>query len=410
MTGLSNGVSTRPQFATASVQFVLALIAGGGAANVYYHQPALGLLMTEFGSAAPTTIAASTMFGYAAGILLLVPLGDTWPRRTLIVCQQLVLAAALVVAALAPSLLVLALASAIAGAFATTAQQAIPFAAELAKPESRGRAVGRAMTGLLLGVLLARTVSGTIANQLGWRSVFAAAAGIALIFAAVAAFSLPKTRPNTVLPYRALLGSLFSLVREEPILRWATLTQGCIFASFNAFWASLVLHLQSAPFNLGPASAGLFGLVGAIGALVAPMSGRLSDRHGSRIIVIFGAILGLLSFGILEGFGHTSLIGIGVGALGLAIGDSLAMIANQTQVYSLRPEARGRLNTIYMTGMFFSGGLGASLGTKGYAFGGWTTVSTIGAAFAVLAVLAAVATPSRKKGGILLKLGYPERR
>ena len=129
--------------------------------------------------------------GYGLGILFLVPLGDTRPRRSLIITQQLVLAAALVVAALAPSLTVLTLACAMAGAFATTAQQAIPFAAELAPPEARGRWVGFAMTGLLLGILLARTVSGTIADAFGWRIVFAAAAGIALAFAALATVLLP---------------------------------------------------------------------------------------------------------------------------------------------------------------------------------------------------------------------------
>lgn len=217
--------------ATASVQFALALIAGGGAANVYYHQPALGLLLREFGPSAPTAVATATLLGYAAGTLLLVPPGDTRPRRTVIITQQLMLAVALVVVALAPSLTVLTLACATVGAFATTAQQAIPFAAELAPPQARGRVVGRAMTGLLLGVLLARMVSGTIADAFGWRIVFAAAAGIALVFAALAAVLLPRTPPNMILPYRALLASLFTLVREDPVLCWTTLTQRCIFAA-----------------------------------------------------------------------------------------------------------------------------------------------------------------------------------
>jgi predicted MFS family arabinose efflux permease len=198
-----------------------------------------------------------------------------------------------------------------------------------------------------------------------------------------------------ILPYRALLASVFTLFREESVLRWSTLTLGCVFAAFNAFWASLVLHLQGAPFELGPASAGLFGLVGAVGAVVAPMSGRLADRRGPRIVVIYGAVLALVSFGILQAFGRTSLIGIGVGALVLAIGDSLSMIANQTRIYALRPEARGRLNAVYMTGMFIAGGLGASLGTRGFALGGWTAVSVFGAVFAACGVAAAFATPPR---------------
>jgi predicted MFS family arabinose efflux permease len=376
------------------VLFTLAIIAGSGAANLYYSQPLLGVLRGIFGPLAPTFVATATLLGYGLGILLLVPLGDTWPRRTLIVTQQLALAAALGVVAIAPNLTILTLASVVVGIFATTAQQAIPFAAELASPNTRGRIVGRTMTGLMLGVLLARTVSGGLANTYGWRFVFAAAAGVALAFSALAAALLPRTRPTSALRYPELLASVITLVREEPVLRWATLTQGCNFAAFNVFWATLSLHLAGAPFHLGPAIAGLFGLVGAVGAIVAPLSGRLADRHGPRRVVICGTATVLASFALFESFGRISLIGITIGVLILDIGVSLAMIANQSRVYALRPEARSRLNTVYMTGAFTSGGLGAFLGTRGYAFGGWGTVNVIGAVFAACAVAAAVATPA----------------
>ena len=146
-----------------------------------------------------------------------------------------------------------------------------------------------------------------------------------------------------------------SLVREEPVLRWATLTQGCNFAAFNVFWATLALHLAGAPFHLGPAIAGLFGLVGAVGAIVAPLSGRLADRDGPRGVVICGTATVLASFALFGTFGRISLIGITIGVLILDIGVSLAMIANQSRVYALRPEARSRLNTVYMTGAFALG-------------------------------------------------------
>ncbi len=377
--------------AAALVQLTLAVIAGGGAANIYYNQPVLGLLSGEFGPAAAVSIATATLLGYGAGILLLVPLGDRWPRRSMILIQQVALAAALALAAAAPNLAVLTLASVAIGVTATSAQHAIPFAAELAPDHARGGAVGRAMTGLFLGILLARTISGGIAAHHGWRPVFAVAAGLALVLAALAALVLPQTQPTTRLGYRALMGSLVALVREEPVLRRSTLAQGCIFAAFNAFWASLALHLEGPPFGLGPSSAGLFGLVGAAGALVAPFSGRLADRQGPRAVVIWGAAIVLASFGLLALLGRTSLVGIGLGVLVLDIGVSLAMIANQTRIYALRPEARGRLNTVFVTGMFLAGALGAALGTRGYAAGGWLAVSAFGALFAAGAVVAALA-------------------
>ncbi|MFM0276518.1 MFS transporter [Paraburkholderia sediminicola] len=384
------------QSASAFVFFILTVIAGSGAANVYYHQPVLGQLLAQFGPSAATLVATATLLGYGLGILLLVPLGDIWPRRTLIVAQQIVLAAALAASAFAPSLIMLTLVSVIVGTFATTAQQAIPFSAELAPPEARGRVVGRTMTGLLLGVLLSRTASGAFADVYGWRGVFAAAAAISLFFAVVAAVFLPRTRPASTLRYPALIASVFELARNEPVLRWATLTQGFNFAAFNAFWACLVLHLGNAPFNLGAGSAGLFGLVGAAGALIAPFAGRLADKSGSRKVVISGVVLVLASFGLLATFGSTSLIGIGLGALVLDIGVCSAMVANQTRIFALRPEARGRINTVFMTGAFVSGGLGAMLGTRGFALGGWMVVCALGAIFAMGAVIAACATPESR--------------
>lgn len=87
------------------VLLTLAIIAGSGAADLYYSQPLLGVLRGIFGPLAPTFVATATLLGYGLGILLLVPLGDTWPRRTLIVTQQLALAAALGVVAIAPNLI-----------------------------------------------------------------------------------------------------------------------------------------------------------------------------------------------------------------------------------------------------------------------------------------------------------------
>jgi predicted MFS family arabinose efflux permease len=391
----ASSVPGSPGAASALALFVLAIIAGGGAANVYYHQPLLGQLLVAFGPSAPTFVATATLLGYGLGIMLLVPLGDVVPRRKLIATQQVALAAALFAASLAPSLAMLTSACVVVGVFATTAQQAIPFAAELAPPETRGRVVGRAMTGLLLGVLLARTASGSFGTVFGWRSVFAAAGCISLLLAVVATALLPKTPANSKMAYPALIQSVFALVRDEPLLRWATLTQGLNFAAFNAFWAALVLHLGAAPFHLGPTAAGLFGIIGAVGAVVAPMSGKMADRHGSHKVVLAGVLLVLASFGILGTAGQTSLFGIGAGVLVLDVGVTLAMIANQARVYALQPAARGRLNTVYMTGAFVSGGVGAMLGTRGFASGGWNTVTLIGAVCAGCAVLVTCAVPKK---------------
>lgn len=167
--------------------FLLATIAGVSVANIYYNQPLLDDFRQSFPHSASWVgaVPAVTQLGYAAGMLLLAPLGDRFDRRRLILLQIAAICVALVVAATAPTLTVLIVASLAIGVLATIAQQAVPFAAEIAPPSERGHAVGMVMSGLLLGILLARTASGLIAEYFGWRAVFGASVVALLVLAAV---------------------------------------------------------------------------------------------------------------------------------------------------------------------------------------------------------------------------------
>ena len=244
---------------TPRARFGLTLIAGGAVANIYYNQPLLALLVGEFGERAALWVPTASLIGYGLGILGLVPLGDSLSRRSLIIGQTLGLAVALLAAALSPTLTTLVLASLVIGVLASAAQQAVPFAAELAPDASRGRMVGQVMTGLLTGILLARTASGLVGAQYGWRAVFFAASAVAVGMAAVAAATLPGPAQTRPLRYRALMLSILHLVRTQPALRRASLSQGLLFGSFNAFWATLALLVEAPPFDLTAAGAGLFG-------------------------------------------------------------------------------------------------------------------------------------------------------
>jgi predicted MFS family arabinose efflux permease len=364
----------------------LTLIAGGAVANIYYNQPLLAVLVAEFGERAALLVPTASLVGYGLGILFLVPLGDALPRRDLIVWQLLGLAVALVVAALSPNLAVLAGASLIIGVLACAAQQAVPFAAELAPDASRGRIVGGVMTGLLSGILLARTASGFVGAQFGWRAVFFAAAGLAVAMAGVAWRTLPRSAPKQRLRYRALMISLLHLVRSQPILRNASLSQALLFASFNAFWATLALLVEAPPFDLTAAGAGLFGIIGVAGALIAPYSGRYSDRRGARPVVIVGSVLVAAAFAVLALAGEVSLLAIAAGVLLLDIGINGALIANQTRAYALAPGARGRINTVLFTAVFIGGAAGAFLGSRAFLLAGWPGVCAVGGAFALAAL------------------------
>ncbi len=272
--------------------------AGLAVASIYYSQPMLGVLGADIGASTRAVgfMPTLTQLGYALGILLLAPLGDRFDRRRIILAKAAVLCAALLLAGAAPGIGWLLVASLRIGLSASMAQDIVPAAATLAPESHRGKVVGMVMTGLLLGILLSRVVSGFVAEHFGWRSMFVvAAASIALV--GVAAWrGLPRFRPTTQLAYGALLGSLAALWRRHGALRRATLAQGLLAIGFSAFWSTLAVMLHGAPFHLGSAAAGAFGLAGAAGALAAPLAGRLADRRGPELVTRLGAGLVVLSF------------------------------------------------------------------------------------------------------------------
>ncbi|MGU3362466.1 MFS transporter [Methylobacterium sp. M6A4_1b] len=378
MSGGMRTAGTGSQGFTPRARLGLTLIAGGAVANIYYNQPLLGLLVGEFGERAALWVPTASLVGYGLGILGLVPLGDSLSRRSLIIGQTLGLAVALLAAALSPNLPCLALSGLVIGILASAAQQAVPFAAELAPDATRGSVVGQVMTGLLTGILLARTASGLVGAQYGWRAVFFAAAIVALAMAGIAAATLPKIPQTRPLRYRALMLSILHLVRSQPALRRSSLSQGLLFASFNAFWATLALLVEAPPFNLTAAGAGMFGVIGVAGAFVAPLSGRFTDRRGPRPMVVAGALFVVAAFAVLWAGGAWSLVAVGLGVLLIDIGLNAALIATQTRVYALVPSARGRINTVLFTVMFVFGALGAFAGSQAFLMAGWSGVCAVG--------------------------------
>ncbi|SAK49097.1 major facilitator transporter [Caballeronia hypogeia] len=366
--------------------WLLATIAGVSVANIYFNQPLLGDFRASFPESAWLigAVPASTQLGYALGMLLLAPLGDRFDRRLLILLQLAALGVSLIFAASAPSLVVLIAASLAIGVVSTIAQQAVPFSAELAPAAERGHAVGTVMSGLLLGILLARTVSGFVAQYLGWRAVFYASVLATVALAAIVIARLPKSRPTSTLPYGKLLGTMWHLAVENPALREAATTGGALFAAFSIFWSVLTLLLAGEPFHMGPQAAGLFGIVGAAGALAAPLAGKSADRRGPRAVISLCIGLVAVSF-VVFAFSARSIAGLVVGVIVLDVGVQAAQISNQSRIYALKPEARSRVNTVYMVAYFIGGALGSALASLAWHALGWTGVCLAGLAATGLA-------------------------
>jgi predicted MFS family arabinose efflux permease len=327
-----------------------------------------------------------TQIGYAVGMLFIIPLGDMLRRKRLIMLDFVLIILSLLLAAFATSITGLMVASFLIGATSVVPQLLVPMAAHLAKPEERGRTVGFVMSGLLIGILLSRTVSGFVGAHLGWRAMFMIGAGMMAILWVALYFLLPEIHPDYKGSYKNLMKSLIHLIKEEPLLRLASARGALCYATFGAFWTTLVFLLQEPQFNAGSDVAGAFGLVGAFGALAASLMGKLSDKGNAFRITTFSIALIVLSY-VVFGLSSHSMIGLVIGVILLDLGLQATHIANQTLIFSLQPEARNRLNTVYMVTYFIGGATGTYLASQAWLFWKWNGVVAVGLILSSLALL-----------------------
>jgi predicted MFS family arabinose efflux permease len=376
---------------------LLAIGTGTTVANLYYAQPLLDAIASQFGVSDGTAgllVTVSQIF-YGFGLVFLAPLSDLVDRRKLVVALLVISGVALVGAAVAPQFLVLALAIGVASTTSVVAQILIPFASTIAPEGERGHVVGLVMGGLLTGILLARTFAGLIAGATSWRVVFAIAA-VAMAVLAVALWrAMPGRPPSTSLRYRELLGSIGTLIRREPLLRRRMVYGACGFGGFSLVWTTLSFLLSDPPFNFGEAEIGLFGLAGLVGAVTAMRMGSLHDRGYGRLAT--GAALGavLLSWPIFI-LGQHSVVAILVGLAVLDFGVQGQNVLSQGAIYALGRETTGRVTTAYVTSNFTGGAIGSAAGSIAWSAGGWGAVCGVGIAFAGIALLLWLTEPGHR--------------
>ena len=370
---------------------LFAVACGLAVANLYYAQPILDNIARTFGAGTATAglVVTLSQIGYAVGLALLVPLGDIVNRRRLLPLVLVATAVGLTASALSPTIGVLIAVALLVGAGSTVAQMLVPMAASLATESTRGRVVGRVMSGLLLGILLARTVSGLIAGVTSWRVVYAAAAVVMVVLALVLARVLPAEAARPAIGYGTLLRSTLALFLAERLLRRRILFGALGMAAFSVFWTTMAFVLSGAPYHYGDAAIGLFGLVGAAGALCATLAGRWADRDLTRRTTAVFAVLVAVSFVPLWWGGHDLAMMI-VGILVLDVGVQGLQVTNQSIIYRLAPDARSRINSAYMVCYFIGGALGSAGGSWCYADHGWAGVCVFGGALGLVAVVLAL--------------------
>jgi len=359
--------------------FTLAAGTGLSVASIYYSQPMLGIIGPSLGANLTQTglIPTLTQIGYALGILFLIPLGDRFDRRTIILLKSVLLTLSLLLCGFAPGIHGVLLTSLLIGATATLAQDIVPASAALSPAAQRGKTVGTVMTGLLVGILLSRVVSGVVAEYFGWRAMYQlAAVSVALVGLALWRV-LPRFTPGTELSYPQLLLSMRHLWLHYKTLRRAALSQGLLSVAFSAFWSTLAIMLNET-YHLGSGVAGAFGLAGAAGALAAPLAGKLADKQGPALVTQIGSALVMVSFAAMFLLPllspHAQIALIVLSAIGFDLGVQATLVSHQSLVYGLDPAARGRLNALLFTVVFIGMAVGSALSSKALELGGWQGV------------------------------------
>ncbi len=383
---------------------ILTLAAACGllVANIYYAQPLIAEIAQSLGLAtgAAGLIVTMSQIGYGVGLLFVVPLGDLVENRRLILISVALSAVALACAAFAPSAAVFLTCAAVIGLGSVAVQILIPLAAHLAPDATRGRVVGLVSSGLMIGIMLARPVSSFIAAQSSWRVVFGLSAAVMVMLAAALSRALPVRAPRTKMTYGELMGSMIHLVRGTPILRRRAFYQGCLFFAFSLFWTTIPLLLAGPHYGLTQNGIALFALAGVSGAVAAPIGGRVADRGwgrpatGCAIVIVALAMLGSI---LIPQGSAVALSLLVAAAIAIDFGVQANLVLGFRAIFSLAPDARGRLNGVYLSTAFVGGAIGSALGAWAYARGGWALACCVGLTPPLIALarfLVGVATAS----------------
>lgn len=366
---------------------VMSIASGVAVANIYYLQPLLGSMAQFFHitQAHAGFIATLIQIGYAGGLLFILPMADILEKRKLICIMLLLSATFLFLFYLSSNVIIASFTAFGIGFTSIVPQLLIPLGAQMSKPEERGKVIGSIMSGLLIGILLSRVLSGMIGNYLGWKSIYLIAMFCMLILAVILRIMLPKCYSSSKITYITSMKSLKSLIVKYYTLRESAIIGAMAFCAFSAFWTALTFLLQGSHYKMGSDIAGLFGLVGVIGALFSPLAGKLSDTKGFRYTVKLTIIIVMISYIVFLIFGFR-LCGLIIGVILLDLGVQCCNVSNQANIHRLSEEARNRITAIYMVSFFLGGALGSYLGALIFQHFNWFGVCILGLTTQVVAL------------------------
>ncbi len=380
-----------------TVIWSMSIISGLVVANNYYNQPLLGLIAKDFSvsESAAGKISVLTQLGYAFGLLLIVPLGDKFLRKKLILIDLVLVFGALLWMTFATELWMLYAASLLIGTTSVIPQLFVPIAAELSSEKDKAANIGLVVSGLLLGILLSRFVGGIVGELWGWRSMFGIAAGLMLLVWVFVYKMLPELQPNFRGTYFELMNSVLQLAKTQPVLQLASFRGAMAFGSMCALFTTLVFHMERPPFEVGASVVGSFGLAGAVGALAAAKVGSLQNRMSINRIILYALLILIGSWGFTYFAGNTYW-GLIIGVILIDLGVQSSHIMNQTNYFSLKTNAVNRLNTVYMVSYFIGGSLGTFFASLAWQYAQWKGVCFVGITMGLLALIAHILFAGKK--------------
>lgn len=372
-----------------AVIWSMSIISGLVVANNYYNQPLLGLISKDLNvtESAAGKISVLTQLGYAFGLLLIVPLGDKFLRKKLILIDLLLVFSALVWMTFATELWMLYAASLLIGITSVIPQLFVPIAAELSLEKEKAANIGLVVSGLLLGILLSRFIGGIVGEIWGWRTMYGIAAGLMLLVWLFVYKMLPEMKPNFKGTYFELMNSVWNLAKTQPVLQLASFRGAMAFGSMCALFTTLVFHMERPPFEVGASVVGSFGLAGAVGALAAAKVGSLQNRMSINRIILYALLILIGSWGFTYFAGNTYW-GLIVGVILVDLGVQSSHIMNQTSYFLLKTNAVNRLNTVYMVSYFIGGSLGTYTASVAWQYAQWEGVCFVGVTMGLLALIA----------------------
>ncbi len=378
-----------------NILLMMAIIAGLTVANCYYNQPLLELIRHDIGitEQSANLITVITQIGYALGLFFLIPLGDMFSRKRLILFNMSIAAVMAIVMAVAQNVWMLWGASLLIGACSVIPQFFIPIAGQFSAPKNKSRNMGFVLSGLLTGILTSRVISGYIGEWLGWREMFIIAAFVMLICMGVMLLMMPEMKRNYEGTYRGLMNTMAEIIILHPSVRIYSIRAAFGFGSMMAIWSCLAFHLAQPPFRAGSDMVGMLGLCGIMGAVAASGIGKQVPNFGIRKFSLFGAGMQIMAWGIALLFGDT-YAGLIAAIILVDIGLQCQQLSNQSGCLQEIPHASNRANTIFMTTYFIGGSLGTFCAGYLWNRANWLGVCIVGITFAFISL--AITLSNRK--------------